>query len=185
MITDYERTQQDKPIVAQITASDKRPISSAKIRGQSQTVDGYQLFDAVDGKRYALDVELNLAICILETNDYVWYADDDNERAVMFAKDASGTVTHLASDNFFAQDAIDEACEQIWKGVITPVYADEARLSLEEQAQFQGWSKSDRAKPSCGEIDTGVFLKAEASAMQQAAEHLDTVTGLSKAEPAR
>ena len=112
---------------------------------------------------------------VLETDDYVWYADEDNENIRMFSKDENGAIT-LASDNFFAENALDEACEQVWKGTLTPVYADPSRLSLEEQAKFHGWSRGD--SPSMN-------VKDEADAMRVAAGQLSAQACTALPDPDR
>lgn len=111
----------------------------------------------------------NVATVVLETNDFVWYADDDNEQAIMFTKDTSGRITDLASDNYFAMDALDEACEQAWTGVLQPVYVDTDRLNLAEQARSSGWTQADSLKPS----QAGISLKTEAQASKDAAQALN------------
>ena len=118
----------------------------------------------------------DLVAPVLETDDFVWYVDEDNERVTMYAKDESGAITSLASDNFLAENALDEACEQLWKGTLTPVYADPSRLSLEEQAKFHGWSRGD--SPSMN-------VKDEADAMRIAAGQLSAQAGTALPDPDR
>lgn len=128
-------------------------------------VDGYNLVSTTDGARLAVRedafvrLERDRALvsgeplhAALETADFIWYLADDDDRCAMFSKDGSGLPDRLASDNYHAENAADEALEAIWRGEVEPLFMEEGRFDLEDMASVEQWGATtllDRLEEDC------------------------------------
>lgn len=129
-----------------------------------------------NGKPYALDDGFERQSIVLHLDAY-----DDSPSFLYFSNTGENfTAVRLGDDGkpdgFVAMDELAndmalEACEDIWKGKVTPVYLDKDVIDLDLIADAFGWKKDETDE--CHEVNqTG--LKDTAERVQKICGEKDT-----------